>query len=95
MKPLLAALALSLTTAASAGEYQSAIADYAPYRDGPLADWRAVNDEVGRLGGHGGHLMEGATVGHDAHAGHGTPAQPPAPAAGGHIHQHHHGGNGQ
>lgn len=26
--------------------YQSAFADYKPYKDVPLADWRAVNDTV-------------------------------------------------
>ncbi len=36
-------------------EYRPALADYHPYREVELADWRAVNDLVGRLGGHLGH----------------------------------------
>lgn len=37
--------------------YRSALDGFRPYRaDEPLRDWREVNDEVGRLGGHIGHL---------------------------------------
>jgi len=35
--------------------YPSAFADYALFRHA-LAPWRAVNDTVGRLGGHMGHM---------------------------------------
>lgn len=38
--------------------YRSALEGYGRYRaDEPLRDWREVNDEVGRLRGHGGHLQ--------------------------------------
>ena len=37
--------------------YRSALDGFPPYRaDEPLRGWREVNDEVGRLGGHMGHL---------------------------------------
>ncbi|MGQ9861412.1 MAG: hypothetical protein ACUVSD_05335 [Thiobacillaceae bacterium] len=36
-------------------EYRPALADYAPYRETGLDDWRAANERVGRLGGHMGH----------------------------------------
>ena len=39
---------------------ESAFASYRSYRDEPLADWRAVNDEVRGLGGHGGHIRDAA-----------------------------------
>lgn len=42
-------------------QYRSAFADYEPYKDVPLANWRAVNDAVagsaGGAGGHAGHSM--------------------------------------
>ena len=34
----------------------SAYAGYRPFRDEALTPWREVNDEVGRLGGHSGHM---------------------------------------
>ena len=33
-------------------EYRSAFADYRRYSEPEIADWRAVNDEVARVGGH-------------------------------------------
>jgi len=58
--------------------YDSAFEGYRGYRDEPLADWRAVNDEVGRVGGHAG-IFRGA----GGHASHGAAqATPPAAAAG-------------
>jgi hypothetical protein len=36
--------------------YVSALADYKPWRDTAPAPWKRVNDDVGRLGGHMGHL---------------------------------------
>lgn len=33
-------------------EYRSAFADYRPYHEPEIAPWRAVNEEVGRVGGH-------------------------------------------
>jgi hypothetical protein len=49
-------------------EYRPALADYVPYRETGLKDWRAVNDAVERLGGHMGHAR--MPVG-DHHHGHG------------------------
>lgn len=37
-------------------EYRSVLADYMPYRAAEMADWRAANATVGRLGGHMGHV---------------------------------------
>ena len=37
-------------------EYRSAFSDYRPYADQEPAPWRALNDEMGRLGGHRGHI---------------------------------------
>lgn len=66
-------------------EYRSVLADYAPHRDAGLADWRALNDEVARLGGHSGHVQgeagqvhhhgeetapdRGGMTGHEGHGG--------------------------
>jgi hypothetical protein len=55
-------------------QYESAFQHYVPYREQPLATWREVNDEVGRVGGHVG--MFGGS-GHSGHAG----AKPVVPAA--------------
>jgi len=33
-------------------DYRSAFADYRPYNEPEIANWRAVNEEVGRVGGH-------------------------------------------
>lgn len=67
---------------------ESAFAGYRSYRDEPLADWRAVNDDVRGVGGHAGHIRDGtaptdrrATPGGDR-----SPAKPAAPTAGGHKH---------
>lgn len=65
-----------LTAAAPAlgAQYDSAFTGYRPYTEEPVADWRAVNDEVGRIGGH-----VGIVGGVSAHAAHGQmkpPAQP-------------------
>lgn len=37
-------------------EYRSVLADYVPYREAEMTDWRTANDTVGRLGGHMGHV---------------------------------------
>ena len=38
--------------------YRSPLNEYRSYRvDEPLRSWKDANDEVGRLGGHMGHLM--------------------------------------
>jgi len=59
-------------------EYRSAFEGYRPYADPELARWREVNEEVGRLNGHIGHVPgsvppRGATgsAKPPAHAGHG------------------------
>jgi hypothetical protein len=35
--------------------YHSTTSEYIPYREGGIADWRQVNDEMGKLRGHAGH----------------------------------------
>lgn len=76
---------------APAVTYRSAFESYRGHRDEPLKDWRALNDEVGLVGGHIG-IFRG--TGHGSHGA--APAtaesQPPvrgapqAPAAAGHGH---------
>ncbi len=56
--------------------YRPVLADYAPYREGELLDWRAVNDLVARLGGHMGHTEQAAHRHEPAAAG--VPTQPAA-----------------
>ena len=36
--------------------YESTFKDYRPYADAEAARWRETNDEMGRLGGHVGHV---------------------------------------
>ncbi|MGQ0526013.1 MAG: hypothetical protein ACT4P8_20400 [Betaproteobacteria bacterium] len=72
-------------------KYESAFQNYVPYREQPLATWREVNDEVGRVGGHvglfggGGHAgaKPGASAAHAKEAAGQPPARgaPTAPAA--------------
>ena len=54
--------------------YDSAFAGYRSFRDEDLPDWRALNDDVARAGGHVG-ILGGA-----AHAGHGA-MKPPSPSS--------------
>jgi hypothetical protein len=72
--------------------YQSAFADYKPWRDAKPGEWRAANDTVrdaaAQGGAHAGHAMPAASP---------TSAPPPAPKASapampGHGGHHHHGG---
>lgn len=66
MKIMALLIALAATTAWAAFDtteaprfpsvYQSVFADYQSFQDEALHDWRKVNDEMGRLGGHMGHL---------------------------------------
>ena len=82
--PLFAATPAPTDPSASvpAAGYKSAFESYRGYREEPLADWRAVNDEVGRIGGHAGIFRAPAAAG-------GRPVErgaPEAPAAAGHRH---------
>lgn len=61
-------------------EYDSAFQRYRPFVDPELSRWREVNDEMGRLNGHAGHLpgsvpprssSPGAAARPPGHAGHG------------------------
>ncbi|MDT3670600.1 MAG: hypothetical protein ROZ37_09735 [Aromatoleum sp.] len=48
--------------------FRSALEGYRPYRaDEPLRDWREINDEVGRLGGHQGNLEHKTLSGGSGH----------------------------
>lgn len=42
--------------AAPARPYESAFKDYKPYADPEVSRWREVNENVGRLNGHVGHV---------------------------------------
>jgi hypothetical protein len=44
---------------APAPRYDSAFENYKPFREEVIADWRGLNEEVGRVGGHRG-VMGGA-----------------------------------
>ena len=64
--PLLAAAQAAKTEAPKVAPqltYGSAFADYKPYKDAPLANWREVNETVagapGGAGGHAAHSMGG------------------------------------
>lgn len=50
-------------------EYRPVLADYVPYRETGLNDWRAANDAVERLGGHMGHARMPADGHHHDHGG--------------------------
>ena len=45
-------------------EYRSAFEGYKPYAEAELAPWRAVNEEVRRVGGHLGILRTSKPAGH-------------------------------
>ena len=60
---------------APAVKYESAFTGYRGFREEPLAPWRAVNDEVARVGGHLG-IVGGAGLG----AGKPAPKAPPKPS---------------
>lgn len=57
-------------------EYRPVLADYRPYREGELLDWRAANEAVERLGGHMGHARRAVDP-----AGRRDAADGPAPGA--------------
>jgi hypothetical protein len=69
---------------------ESAFAGYRRFRDEPPADWRAVNDEMRALGGHGGHIREDAAPADRAAppAGDRPAAKPSASASAGEKHAH-------
>ncbi|HYC48674.1 MAG TPA: hypothetical protein VED01_24625 [Burkholderiales bacterium] len=50
---------------ARASTYDSAFEGYRSYREESAGDWRAVNDEVGRVGGHVG--IVGGAAGHSGY----------------------------
>ena len=54
--------------------YESVFKDYRPYVDPEVARWRQSNEEMGRLGGHVGHVpkAQGATPKPAAQGGHGS-----------------------
>jgi len=66
-------------------EYRSSFEDYRPWSAEPLRDWRAVNDEVERLGGHAGHLRSSAA----------DERKPEAPASPPQQQREPHGGHGK
>lgn len=57
--------------------YDSAYADYRPYRDEARLAWREANDEAARIGGHAGIFAAGMPHAHDG----AKPPAAPAPAA--------------
>ena len=61
----------------AATTYQSVFADYKPFQDEALHDWRRVNGEMGRLHGHMGHLEAKQAELPPAHD-YGKPADRPA-----------------
>jgi hypothetical protein len=67
--------------------YRSAFADYAPYRDMPRADWRALNDAVRDADGHAAVPAPAASAALVAPA-----ASAAAPGHGAHRNQPMHGG---
>ena len=68
----------------------SAFAGYRPFLDEPSPPWREVNDEVGRLGGHMGH-MKGEAESATPQVAPGSAAPEPTrrnDAPGGRTHEH-------
>lgn len=52
------------TAPAPVPAFESVLESFRPFRaDEPMRGWREVNDEVGGLGGHVGHLRPGAAAG--------------------------------
>ena len=50
-------------------DHRSAFAEYRAYQDPSIADWRATNDEVARVGGHVGIFGGASHAGHAAEKG--------------------------
>ena len=93
--PALAAEAKPTNPAAPAPSvtYRSAFEGYRPFQEQPIADWRALNAEVGAAGGHigimggaGGHASPGGGAAKPAAEGGQAPVRsaPKAPASGAH-----------
>ena len=63
--------------------YRSAFEGYRAQAETKVGDWRELNEEVARVGGHAG-VMRGAgsttAAGGGGHAGHATPGATPPPA---------------
>lgn len=60
--------------AVPARPYEPAFKDYRPYVDPEVARWRQSNEEMGRLGGHVGHVpkAQGTSLKPAAQGGHGS-----------------------
>jgi len=71
-------------------EYRSVFSGYRPYQDVSPGRWREVNEQVGRLGGHVGHLAKPQPAAGKAQPAPGKAPQPGAEAPGG-AHDHAHG----
>jgi hypothetical protein len=67
---------------------ESAFAGYRGYRDEPLADWRAVNDEMRALGGHAGHIRDAAPADRAPPAGDRVTPKPTSSTTAGEKHAH-------
>jgi len=69
----------------------SAFEGYRRFRDEEMVPWREINDEVGRLGGHMGHVKDDAQPTAPQQPQSGPPAAEPVrrtDAPGGHKHGH-------
>jgi hypothetical protein len=61
--------------------YDSAFAGYQPYREPALADWRALNEEVGTVGGHAGIFRSAGPAGRSVEKPNAAGGKPPAAPA--------------
>ena len=66
----------------AAGKYESAYANYRGLEEEQPADWRDLNDTVGRVGGHAGVLRDQSGAAKPPAAGGAKSAPQPAPQAG-------------
>lgn len=70
-------------------EYRSSFADYRPFAEQELDDWRRSNDEVGAAGGHAGHAPGKGPGAPTSKPQPGTPAASGRPASPDHGHGGH------